>query len=225
MRIATWNSLGKPIGAGNPKENVLQELLAACEFVLIQEAGVLASMGSPTPSTASLTNGFTFHVFGVRMAGAANNRCDTAIVSQIDYPFESWNYLTLPSSSGRSGLYVESSGWVIATLHSDAGGSSGIDMFGFLSHLGSTFGDNKPVVIGGDFNQSPERKFETGSGTRTRWSTHSTVAHTHSSGGTFDYFMTNSAVLKNDGPRVLNLHGDTSDHKPVYISVIKMADA
>ncbi|WP_041598738.1 endonuclease/exonuclease/phosphatase family protein [Hahella chejuensis] len=212
MKIATWNSQGKP--TTDPKQKILKQLLNDCDFVLIQECGGLTQAELDAISAHKI-------LYSVGQAGALNNRCTTCIITRhVGLSFDS-KYLQ--SDTGRSVIYTQYNGMVIGTLHSNAGGSGQFDATTAMSLINS-IGENT-FIVGGDFNCQPSelpsgmtRTVQIGTASRgfkVYPSNCGKVTHP-GSGKELDFFLRSEGVFTKNTERH---HEQGGDHYPVVTEV------
>ncbi|WP_437672188.1 endonuclease/exonuclease/phosphatase family protein [Sorangium sp. So ce131] len=146
ISIATWNSQGNPHNSPAKRE-VLRWLQEHCPVILLQECGRLQQ--------ENLLPGR--HLYISPHAGALNNRCISAIIS--NGPLTRRGSGTLMSSNGRSYSYgVFRDALIVATLHANASGDAPVDgraAATAMARLSRRF--NLNFVLGGDFNAEPSR--------------------------------------------------------------------
>lgn len=189
--IVTWNSRGNPIN-NVAKRNELDGLLVANDFVLLQEAGDLAS-----EITYSTLAGAQYRVIGVPQAGAFNPRCGTAILTISTRNILGFGYRSLMSSNGRFGIFAIDglSRTLIGTLHANSARNAAADRTGFLQYLYKKYINAFDMVIGADFNIPPLAN-PLNVGTRKReqnWDVHAVGVDTHFGNprnSELDYFVT-----------------------------------
>lgn len=204
--IATWNTRGNPENKAK-KEEGLKLLVKTCDIVLLQECG-----GIDLPETGHFLYG--------PQAGAGNNRCSTCIISkqEIEDPAIHANF-----SSGRCLLEGRVDGYIIATIHSSAGGDGAADARQAMRILLAKYGQDTKIILGGDFNVTPEeilnysdRRHTINLGTSDRTQL---VSCSYPSSSTFidgkvlDFFIHTDKVRSHDIETRQNLAD--SDHYPV----------
>lgn len=206
--IATWNTRGNPDNKAE-KEEGLKRLVDTCDIVLVQECG-----GIDLPETGHFLYG--------PQAGAFNNRCSTCIISkhEIEEP-----EIHAAFNSGRCLLEGRIDGYIIATIHSSAGGDGVADAKQAMRILLDKYGTDKStkIILGGDFNVEPDeimnytdRRHTINLGTADR---SRLVSCSYPSSPTFidgkilDFFIHTDEVISHNIETRQNLA--TSDHYPV----------
>jgi hypothetical protein len=198
--VATWNTQGDPFKQPEKKE-ILTSLAASFRIILLQECGQLSG---------SLPGWETYYG---GQAGAFNNRCSTAILTDLTVYGSG---LISCSSTGRPGIWIRTNDCIVATIHSTSGGVGKPDLEMLMRKLIEQFGAEVPIIIGGDFNfqMSPGEHMAL-IGTESRGTGYSLLSQsraTHSGGGILDGFAI-YGVERWDGPRRWGV--GPSDHHPV----------
>lgn len=198
--VATWNTQGDPFKQSE-KTEILAALAEAFPIILLQECGQLSGT----------LQGWNSYYGG--QAGAFNNRCSTAILTNLTVYGSG---LISCSSTGRPGIWIRTNDCIVATIHSTSGGVGKPDLEVFMKKLMELADGEVPVIIGGDFNfQMAPGEHVALVGTESRGTEYSLLSQsrsTHSGGGILDGFAI-YGVERWDGPRRLNV--GPSDHHPV----------
>ncbi|WP_437585919.1 endonuclease/exonuclease/phosphatase family protein [Sorangium sp. So ce1000] len=211
--IATWNSRGNP-AASPAKHKVLLSLIKDCSVILLQECGKLKQSDLPRNR----------HLYASEHAGAYNNRCRSAIISNV--PLRNIDGGTLPSSNGRAYSYgIYENALMVGTLHANASNDAGMDRRAAAEAMLKLTKNHNLIgfVLGGDFNVDPGGRTITVGGS---WrGKDAKIAYcrppTHIHGGKLDYFIyfsqDSGAVECLNTRRGRRLGG--SDHYPVITDV------
>ncbi|KLN63499.1 hypothetical protein [Vibrio sp. VPAP30] len=206
ISVISWNMQG---GVANnaDKELTLKTMCALYDVVMVQECGTIATLNQFAGKS----------VIGSLQAGALNNRCSVAIITNKHSKYD----IAYLSISGRPIISVLVGDVWLSTIHATSGGIGGTDLTATLAYATKTLvGADGKYLLGGDFNilfNGEENSINVGSSYRQdNYSLHTFKRRTHSSGASLDAFASRALEIKS-GPSVVV--EKLSDHYPITTSI------
>lgn len=215
VRCFTWNTQGNYTKADKKKVIDIMFTKYECDVGMIQEGG---TPEKPLTGYGSITSGST--------PGSFNERCTNYIIYKkkgISIDLETIG----GGDAGRSPAALKDGSTLFVSWHSIACGNN-LDSKSLIQECANEVkvGNYSRVIIGGDFNASPEdledlvTRF---SGTRAaqslKYRTFSPDDATHQGGEILDHFVViSSKDISLADPVVVEV--SPSDHNPVYVDIM-----